>query len=129
MRSIANVFLLLVALQTAHSAEEFAFGLYRLLPYFRPFGSAAGAVFAVVNLAVIALGFWCWRARVRPRAPSAEAWIWGWCAVEVANGILHPGWSLLAGRYIPGTATAPLLLLVSLYLISRLRTPAPQTGA
>ena len=118
--SIASAFLLLVGLQAAHSAEEFAFGLYRLLPYFRPFGAAAGPVFAIGNVLVVALGVWCYRSRVRPRARSAEAWMWGWCVVEVANGILHPTWTLLAGQYIPGTVTAPLLLAASIYLISRL---------
>ena len=118
--SIARCFLLLVGLQAAHSLEEFGFGLYELLPYFRPFGAAAGTVFAVGNTAVVALGVWCHRTRIRPWRPSAAAWAWGWCVVELANGIGHPTWTLLAGRYIPGTVTAPLLLLTSVYLMSRL---------
>lgn len=127
--SFARPFLLLVCLQAAHSAEEFAFGLYDLLPYFRPFGAAAMPVFAVGNALVVALGAWCYRSRVRSRAASAEAWAWGWCVVELANGILHPTWTLLAGHYIPGTATAPLLLATSIYLMSRLGSAGPSTHA
>lgn len=117
---IATAFLLLVCLQAAHSIEEISGGLYALLPYFRPLGTAAGPVFTIANALVFGLGLWCYRSRVRPRHGSAVAWIWGWCLVEVGNGILHPTWTLLAGRYIPGTATAPLLLLASVYLIAHL---------
>lgn len=76
--------------------------------------------FTAGDVLVVALGAWCYRYRVRPRAASAEAWVWGWCVVELANGILHPTWTLMAGHYIPGTATAPLLFATSAYLISRL---------
>lgn len=117
---VANAFLLLVCLQAAHSAEETAFGLYDLLPYFRWMGAGALPAFATGNVLFVALGVWCHRRRIRPWAASAEAWLWFWCIVELANGILHPGWTLLAGRYVPGTATAPLLLAVSAHLISRL---------
>ena len=118
--SIASAFLLLVCVQAVHSAEEVTFDLYRLLPYFRPFGAFAQQAFAIGNVLVVALGLWAYRFRVRPRTPAAEAWAWGWCAVELGNAILHPTWTLLVGYYIPGTATAPLLLVASVYLISRL---------
>jgi len=49
--------------------------------------------------------------------------------VELANGILHPTWTLLSGHYIPGTATAPLLLAASVYLMSRLSSAGPSTHA
>jgi hypothetical protein len=49
--------------------------------------------------------------------------------VELANGILRPTRTPLAGHYIPGTATAPLLLDTSVYLTARLASGGPSTQA
>ncbi len=126
--SIRNAFLLLICLQAAHSIEEYTFGLYDLLPYFVWLNAAAGPTFALVNILVVALGFWCYLYRVRPNAPSARAWVWGWAVVEIANGIAHPTWTLLSGRYIPGTFTAPLLFLVGVFIVWRLNAEEPATA-
>ena len=117
---LSRAFLLLVCLQFAHSAEEFSFDLYQLLPYFRPFGDAGAQVFFIGNVLVIGFGFWCYFFRMKPGAASAPAWATGWAVVEIANGILHPTWSLMAQQYIPGTVTAPFLLVAGIYLISRI---------
>ena len=117
---LPRAFLLLVCLQAIHSAEEFSFGLYHLLPYFRPFGDAAAEAFLIGNALVVGLGFWCYFFRVKPGVASAPAWATGWAVVEIANGILHPVWSLMAEQYIPGTVTAPLLLATGIYLIWRI---------
>ncbi len=125
---LSRAFLLLVCLQAAHSAEEFSFGLYQLLPYFRPFGDAAAEAFLIGNALVIGFGFWCYFLRVKPRVASASAWATGWALVEIANGILHLTWSLMAEQYIPGTVTAPLLLTAGIYLIWRIASrPASVT--
>lgn len=117
---VSRAFLLLVCLQAAHSAEEFSFDLYELLPYFRPFGDAAGQAFLIGNALVVGLGFWCYFFRVKPGVASSTAWASGWAVLEIANGLLHPTWSLMAQQYIPGTVTAPFLLAAGLYLISRI---------
>jgi len=117
---LSRAFLLLVCLQAAHSTEEFSFGLYQLLPYFRPFGDDAAEAFLIGNALVVGFGFWCYYFRVKPGAASAPVWATGWAVIEIANGILHPTWSLMAGQYIPGTVTAPLLLAAGIYLISRI---------
>ena len=54
-------------------------------------------------------------------APAAGGWlrrvlVWGWAAIEAANGIGHLLWSLWQGAYQPGVATAPLLLVLALSL-------------
>ena len=116
----ATAFLVLVGIQALHSIEETTFGLYHLLPYFTPFGDGAFAAFATGNTMIVFFGLWCYRYRVQPRADTANGWIWGWSLVELANGIGHLTWTLLAGQYIPGTATAPFLLAASCYLIWRL---------
>ena len=122
--NIAHTFLILVCIQAAHSIEEVTFGLYRFLPPFQALGSAALPVFATVNVLVVALGVWCYRYPVNTGAPSAIAWLWGWCVVELANGIGHPTWSLLAGRYVPGTFTAPMLFATAAVLAWQLTSSA-----
>lgn len=56
--------------------------------------------------------------------PPARAIAGFWAGLESLNGIGHLTWSLLALRYTPGTATAPLLLLLALLLARRLVTTA-----
>ena len=122
---VSTWFLLLIAAQALHSIEEASFGLYLLLPYFRPFGDAAFEAFVIGNLLIFAIGVWCYRYRVQPGANSARAWILGWCLVEIFNGILHPTWSLLADSYIPGTITAPVLLGMAAYLLWQITARRP----
>lgn len=120
------LFALLIGLQAAHSVEESVFGLYDLLPYInwidelRPGG--AFVFFVVANTLFVSFGVWCYAARVRPKAPSAGFFVMLWVIVETLNGILHPAWSLTAGTYIPGTATAPFLLVAALALFWRWTT-------
>jgi hypothetical protein len=111
----------LVAVQAAHSVEESVFGLYDLLPYIRwmddVFEGGAFTLFVTLNTLFVLFGAWAYLARVRPGAPTAGLFVMLFVVIETLNGILHPAWSLLAGAYIPGTATAPLLLVVSLMLL------------
>jgi hypothetical protein len=117
-------FLVLILAQVAHSIEEYAFGLYevfapaRLASQFVSSDPATG--FALLNAALCAFGFWCYLARVRPGHPSASLWAWPWVVIECVNGILHPTIALVRGAYFPGAATAPVLLVVALFLAARL---------
>jgi hypothetical protein len=54
--------------------------------------------------------------------------IWTWVATELVNGIGHPAWSLIQGSYTPGVATAPLLLVLALYLVYQLSTAELSRG-
>ena len=117
-------FLVLVIAQAAHSVEEYVFKLYDV---FGPARFVSGLVsddlrlgFAVVNIGIVALGVWCYLARVRPAHVSALQWVWLWVIVEGANGIAHSAIALGRGEYFPGVLTAPLLLATSLYLGIRL---------
>ena len=118
-----RLFATLVVCQAAHSIEEATFGLYELLPYFTwidtPIPGGARVAFIVGNAAFVLFGGWCYFARVKPGAPSAGGWVMLWVVIEIFNGVLHPSWSLTAGEYIPGTGTAPVLLLVALWLLWR----------
>ena len=125
-----NLFLLLIAAQAFHSVEEYHFRLFdRLLPA-RYVADAVGVDrplgFAIVNIALVAFGFWCWIARVGPGRPTARAFAWFWALLECANGLAHVALAVAAGGYFPGLATAPLLLGIGLWLIALLvRRNAP----
>lgn len=118
-------FLALVLTQSCHSAEEY-FG--RLWESFPPARFVSGLIstdlergFVIANVALLAFGFWCWAWPVRRGWPSEVPLAWFWVAIEVVNGLGHPLWTLRQGRYTPGVLTAPLLLVIAIYLASRLR--------
>lgn len=118
------LFLALVLAQAAHSLEEYVFALYDRLPVAR---FASGLVssdprigFALLNALIVAFGLWCWAMPVRNGWGSARTLAWIWTAVEVGNGVGHPGLALAARGYVPGVATAPLLLVLALLLAANL---------
>jgi hypothetical protein len=119
-----NAFLALIVVQAAHSIEEYVFELYEV---FAPARFASGLVssnlaigFAVLNLAIVALGAWCYLARVRPDRASAPNWIWPWIFVELGNGVVHTTMAIVRWGYFPGAATAPLLFGLAVYLAMQL---------
>lgn len=82
---------------------------------------------AMVNAALILFGFWCYVGRVRNGHRSGRDWAWFWTLLEASNGtghlLLAAGW----GAYVPGAATAPLLLGFSGWLgvtLGRAQSPA-----
>jgi hypothetical protein len=42
--------------------------------------------------------------------------VWFWVVIELINGIGHPLWTLAERRYTPGVVTAPILMILALYL-------------
>jgi len=118
-------FLALIGCQALHSLEEFVGQLYDVFP---PARLVSGLVaqdrergFVILNVALIGFGLWCYLWPVRRQWPTAIPLAWFWVAIELVNGIVHPTWSLLERRYTPGVATAPLLLVLALYLARQLR--------
>jgi hypothetical protein len=81
------------------------------------FEGGALALFVTLNTLFVIFGAWAYVTRVRPGAPTAGYFVMLFVVIETLNGILHPTWSLLAGAYVPGTVTAPLLLVVALTLL------------
>ncbi len=133
MRTDARrLFLSLILAQAAHSVEEYFQRLYDVLP---PARFVSGLIssdrafgFAVVNIAIVGLGFWCYVARVRPRHPSARRWAWFWTVLEGWNGVMHLSMAALRGGYFPGAWTAPFLLLFAGFLGAALRRDGSMTG-
>jgi Protein of unknown function with HXXEE motif len=121
-------FLLLIGVQALHSLEEYAGHLYEVFP---PARLVSGLIsqnlehgFIIFNVGLLTFGLWCFLWPIRHCWPSAGLFIWIWVAIEVVNGVGHPLWSLTVLRYTPGVATAPILLLLALYLAWQLTTVA-----
>jgi hypothetical protein len=113
-------FLALVIAQAVHSIEEYVFRLYDV---FAPARFVSGLIstdlrtgFIVFNLVFIMLGSWCYAVPVRRALPAAIPLMWFFIVVEILNGIGHPVISIIERAYIPGTATAPFLLIIAVYL-------------
>ena len=125
----ATTFLLLIIAQAAHSIEEYVFRLYDV---FAPARFVSGLIstnlglgFIAFNLAFVTFGFWCYGVPVRRGWSKAIPLLWFWVVVEILNGIGHPVISIASRSYIPGTATAPFILIISVYLLLQIaKSPA-----
>ena len=118
-----RLFLALIGAQALHSVEEYFTRLYELFPPARfisgLFTTDLRLGFAAFNLALVALGVWCYAARVRPSHPAAAGWIWFWAVLELGNGAGHLALAAYRGSYYPGAATAPLLIAAAVMLVYR----------
>ena len=128
MSRIKAAFGALVIAQAAHSVEEYVGRLWESFP---PATFLTGLIspdrelgFIVINSTLVAFGFWCLLWPVRQEWRSAGALAWFWVVIETINGVGHPAWSIRQGGYTPGLLTAPILLVLALYLASQLRRPA-----
>ena len=124
----------LVFTQAAHSIEEYVEHLWESFPPARFLTSLVSSDlergFVLLNVSLLAFGVWCFLWPVRRGWPVAVALAWLWAVIEIVNGIGHPLWSLREGGYTPGLATAPVLLVLALYLAYQLRRAnAPSTAA
>jgi hypothetical protein len=115
----------LVVAQAAHSVEEYVGRLWETFP---PARYVAGLVsqdrewgFIVINATLVLFGVWCLVFPVRRDWPSAVTLAWVWVVVEVVNGVGHPLWSIQTRGYTPGVATAPVLLVLAVWVARALR--------
>ena len=126
-RQIQPTFAVLVLAQAAHSTEEYLGRLWEaLLPprvVAMVFSSNPQQGFLIANILIVAFGVWCAAWPVRRAWPMSRTLMWGWIAVEIANGVLHPLAAVVFQRYIAGALTAPVLLAVALRLAYLLRRP------
>ena len=118
-------FLALVATQAAHSVEEYVGRLYDVFP---PAQFVSGLIsqdhergFVIFNIALVTFGLWCFVWPVRKKWLLAIPLAWFWVVIELINGIGHPLWTLTEFAYTPGVVTAPILLILALYVASQLR--------
>ena len=113
-----------MTVQAAHSTEEYVGQLWEV---FAPARFLSGLVssnletgFIIINVTVVAFGFWCFLWPVRQQWPAAVPCAWFWVILELVNGIGHPVWSLRERGYTPGVATGLLLLVLTVYLARQL---------
>lgn len=133
-RGAGRAFFYLVLAQAFHSIEEYYFRLWDFLPPARVVSRALSVDpaygFAFANSALVLFGLWCFLLPVRRSWPAARIVMWCWCVVEAMNGAIHLALATVAGGYVPGLYTAPLLLASSAWLFRLLRRePAPPPGA
>jgi len=133
MYRVQLTFGLLILAQAAHSLEEY-FG--RLWESFPPAHALTGLVspdrkfgFLVINVVLVTFGVWCYVWPVLRRWRSAPAFATGWAIMESLNGVGHTLWSLRQGGYTPGVATAPIILALSITLLTQLRTGRERESA
>jgi len=121
-------FAALILVQAAHSVEEYVGRLWESFP---PAHFLTGLIsqdrewsFVTLNILLMTFALWCLLWPVRRGWPSAVYLGWGWVIVESINGIVHPLWTLREEGYTAGVATAPLLLVLAVYLGYQLRKVA-----
>ena len=124
-------FLALVAVEGAHSIEEYIGRLWEVFP---PARYITGLVsqdhqfgFVVINVSLFLFGVWCVLWPVRHRWPSVRVFAGIWIGIATLNGIGHPLWSLRLQAYTPGVITAPVLLILAILLavqLGKLGTPS-----
>lgn len=125
-------FIALVLVQAAHSVEECLGRLYESFPPARFISSLISQDlqrgFVIGNVALVSFGLWCFIWPIRRRWRSAATIGWLWVTLELINAVVHPLWTLHEGGYTPGVATAPILLVVALYLARQLRAAGAQSA-
>lgn len=129
-RQIHIAYLLLVLAQAAHSIEEY---IGRLWENFPPATYLCSLIsddlekgFLIINFGLFVFGIGSWYFLVRKNHITAPIVIWFWIIIELINGVGHPIWAIVQGRYQPGVITAPLLLIIAILLLrSILNRSAP----
>jgi len=118
---VKSTFLILILIQGLHSIEEYIGKLWEVFP---PARLLTGLVsnnlevgFLIINIGLFIFGLICWMFFVRREHSHAVSLIWFWIIIEIINGIGHPIWSFSQKAYTPGVVTAPILLIVAIYLI------------
>ena len=119
-----NGMLLLAVSQAFHSLEEYYRSLWEVLEPARLASSLVSdnpAVgFAVINASLVAFAFWTYLVPVSRNWAVAKVFLWFWVLLELANGTAHLALAATANGYFPGAYTAPILLVVSCYLGTKL---------
>ena len=81
--------------------------------------------FNLINIGLFIFGMGCWLFAVRPKTSLAMSLMVFWTVLELSNGVIHIGYSISLGAYMPGLFTAFLLMLVAIKLGSMLLKKEP----
>jgi hypothetical protein len=112
-------FLLIVLVQGLHSIEESIGKLWEVYP---PATFLSGLVsanlktgFIIINVGLFIILTLTWLTTFSKNY-STKALLWLWIILELINGIGHSFWAIIERSYVPGLATAPVLIILALYL-------------
>jgi len=127
-KSIRIIFLLLALTQGIHSIEETIGKLWDVFP---PATYLSGLVstdlktgFIIINVSLFIVLMLTWLSTFN-KDWSVGGLLWLWVVLETINGTGHIVWGMIEGSYVPGLATAPILLFLALLLAKLLlKTPA-----
>jgi hypothetical protein len=121
---IKITFLILVLTQGLHSLEEYVGRLWEVFPPAKLLSSLVSenhrTGFVILNIGLFLFGLWCWLFPARKNYPSAQGFLLFWIVIEMINSTGHLIWALYEKQYVPGVATAPVLLFLAVYLSRRL---------
>jgi len=117
--AVVPLYLLGIAVQCLHFCEEYLTGFQQKFPAF--FGYEwSDRSFVVFNLIWLSLfAFAAFGVMLKSRIAYLIAFFFALVG-EIGNGIAHLAVSIAQRRYFPGLATAPLVLVVGLALLSKL---------
>ena len=125
------VFLILVLTQGLHSIEEYIGRLWEVFPPTKLVISLVSGnlenSFIIINVSLFIFGIWCYLVPVKREYSFSHGLVWFWIVLEMINGIGHPVWALYERAYVPGMATALLLLIISVYLSRNLLKTTSRT--
>ena len=117
-------FLLLVLTQGLHSIEEYIGRLWEVYPPAKFMCSIVSknheTGFLIINIGFFISGLLCWLFTIRQNKLYAQGLIWFWIVMEIINVIGHVSWAISERAYVPGVATASVLLVVAVYLLRQL---------
>jgi hypothetical protein len=120
IRGAVRVVLVAIFFQAGHFVEELSAGFHEQLPAL--FGLPPMPLQFFVSFNVAWLIIWSistWGLTVHSRASLFPLWFLGiGCAM---NGVAHPALSILAGGYFPGLLTSPVVGILGVILLRRLR--------
>jgi hypothetical protein len=123
-----NAWLLLTAALAVHVADE---ALTDFLGFYNPMVRRIRSEWAWFPMPTFTFGAWLagltilvvaltmLRSAIRRGAPGTQLAAWVLSVIMFLNGLGHLGGSLYFGRWLPGTTSAPLLLVASAYLARR----------
>jgi hypothetical protein len=131
---VRTAFLILVLIQGLHSVEEWYGKLWEVFPPARLLSSLVSenleTGFLLINIGLFIFGLWCWLFPIRRNYLYAPCLIWFWIVIEIINAIGHPLWALYERAYVPGLLTAPILLILVIYLSrQRLHSDSSLSGS
>ena len=125
-RNIRITFLLIALVQGLHSIEEFIGKLWAIYP---PATFICSLVspdlkkgFIIINISLFIVLMLVWLGTFS-KSFSTTGLLWFWAILEIINGTGHIIWATIEGSYEPGLATAPILLVLAIYLTKSLTKP------